>query len=91
MAVDWEIILKGGGLLVFGVLFVVLGLKGWHYRREERISLIEAAILKAAGEEQPLPFSRWDRIMAYVQPILFLIFGPLMVLGGLGILSLLGE
>ena len=88
---DWEIILKGLGLLLFGALFVALGLSGWRHRREERVSLIEAAILKARGEEEPLPFNRWDRMMAFVQPILMLIFGPLMILGGVAVLSLLGN
>lgn len=88
---DWEIILKGAGLLIFGLLFVVLGVSGWRHRREERISLIETAILKAGGEEEPLPLNRWDKAMAYIQPVLLLIFGPLMILGGIAVLSLLGE
>ena len=88
---EGEIILKGLGLLVFGMLFVALGLSGWRHRRQERVSLIEAAILKTGGDEEPLPFNRWDRIMAYVQPVLMLIFGPLMILGGIAVLSLLGE
>lgn len=62
-----------------------------RHRREERISLIEASILRAAGEEEPLPLSRWDRVMAYVQPVLMLIFGPLMILLGVAVLALLGE
>jgi hypothetical protein len=88
---DWEITVKGAGLLLFGLLFAWLGVTGWRQRREERISLIEAAILKAVGEDHPLPFNRWDRMMAYVLPILFLFFGPLMIFGGLAVLSLLGE
>ena len=88
---DWAVILKGLGLLIFGALFVWFGIDGWRHRREERISLIEAAILKAGKEDTPLPFNRWDRMMAYVQPVLMLIFGPLMLLFGMAILSLLGE
>ncbi len=88
---EGEIALKGLGLILFGLLFVWLGFDGWRHRRKERISLIEAAILKAGGEEEPLPLNRWDRVMAYVQPVLMLIFGPLMILGGLAVLSLLGE
>lgn len=87
----WEVILKGLGLLIFGALFVCLGIDGWRHRREERISLIEAAILKSGREDKPLPFNRWDRIIAYVHPALMLIFGPLMILFGIAILSLLGE
>ncbi|MEP1420967.1 MAG: hypothetical protein ABJK59_04265 [Erythrobacter sp.] len=88
---DGEIILKTSGLLVFGMLFTWMGVDGWRHRREERISLLEAAALKATGDEEPLPFNRWDRAMAYVQPVLLLIFGPLMILGGVAVLSLLGE
>lgn len=88
---DWEIVLKGTGLLIFGLLFLFLGLEGWRQRREERISLIEAAILKETNEDEPMPFNRWDRMMAYVQPVLLLIFGPLMVVGGLATLLMLGE
>ena len=78
-------ILKGIGVLVVGLLFVWLGIWGWRARRDERISLIEAAILKL-GEAGPLPLNRWDRAMAYVQPILILIFGPAMILLGLTLL-----
>ncbi len=88
---DWEIILKGFGLVIFGLLFLRLGLDGWKHRRAERISLIEAAILKAGGEDEPLPFNRWDRMMAYLQPVLMLVFGPLMIFGGIAVLSLLGD
>ncbi|WP_370032519.1 hypothetical protein [Qipengyuania mesophila] len=88
---DWEVILKGLGLVIFGLLFVLVGLDGWRHRRQERISAIEAAILRAGDDEEPLPLDRWDRTMAYVQPVLMLIFGPLMILGGVAILSLLGE
>ena len=88
---DWEIILKGCALLACGVLFIWFGIRSWRLRREESISLIEAAILKAGGADESLPPNRWDTIMAYVQPVLFLIFGPLMILGGVAVLSLLGE
>ena len=88
---EGEVILKGLGLLIFGALFVWFGIDGWRHRREERINLIEAAILKAGKQDKSLPFNRWDRMMAYVQPVLMLIFGPLMILGGVAVLTLLGE
>ena len=88
---EGAVILKGLGLLIFGALFIWFGIDGWRHRREERINLIEAAILKAGRGDKPLPFNRWDRMMAYVQPVLMLIFGPLMILFGIAILSLLGE
>ena len=87
---EGEIILKGIGLLACGILFLWFGILGWQRRREQRISIIEAAILTAADAE-PLPRTRWDRVMAYVQPVLLMIFGPLMIVGGIAILSLLGE
>lgn len=71
-------LLEGLLLLGAGLLFVWLGLYGWRVRREERISLIEAAILKA-GNAEPLPRSKWDRAMAYAQPILMLVFGSIMI------------
>jgi hypothetical protein len=88
--VEGEIILKGLGLIGLGLLFIWLGITGWRNRREKRISIIEAAILKATHAE-PQPSDRWDRMWAYVQPVLMLFFGPLMLLGGIAILSLLGE
>jgi len=88
--VEGEIILKGLGLVAVGLLFIWLGITGWRGRRDEHISILEAAILKASDAE-PLPRERWDRIWAYVQPVLMLVFGPLMLLSGIGVLSLLGE
>ena len=88
---EGAIILKGLGLIGFGVLFIYFGVEGWRNRRRERISLIEAAILKVGKHDEPLPFNRWDRMVAYVQPVLMLIFGPLMILLGVAILSLMGE
>ena len=82
---EGSIILKGVGLLFVGLLFVWLGVSGWKHRREERINIVEAAILKL-GDADPLPRNRWDRGMAYAQPVLMLIFGPVMIFLGLVIL-----
>ncbi|GGA06894.1 hypothetical protein GCM10010923_16060 [Blastomonas marina] len=83
---EGEVITKGFGLLVFGALFVWRGIDGWRHRREERITLIEAATLKIGGEDEPLPLNRWDRMMAYAQPVLMLLFGPAMIVLGFAIL-----
>ena len=83
---DWEVILKVFGLITFGTLFVWRGIDGWRHRREESINLIEAAILKVGGEDEPLPRNRWDRMMADVQPFLMLLFGPAMIFLGFVIL-----
>ena len=74
-------LLSGIGLLCVGLLFAALGFYGWKNRREERISLIEVAILKVADAD-PLPQNGWDRLAAYVQPVLLLILGPLMMFLG---------
>lgn len=87
---EGEIILKGLGLIGFGFLFIWLGITGWRSCRAERISVIEAVILNATDAE-PQPFGRWDRVWTYLQPVLQLNFGTLMLLGGIAILSLLGE
>jgi hypothetical protein len=88
--VEGEIILKGLGLIGFGLLFIWLGITGWRRRRDNRISMIEAAILNAAGAE-PLPLSRSGRAWAYPQPVLMLLFGPFMLFAGFAVLSMLGE
>lgn len=85
---EGAVILKAGGLLVFGALFIWLGILGWKHRSEDRISVIEAVLL---GDEEPLPFSRIDRALAYIQPFLFLFMGPMMVLGGVAIIATTGE
>ncbi len=83
---EGAVILKGLGLLLFGTLFVWLGIDGWRHRRKERISLIEAAVLKAGGAKEPLPHNRWDRMMAFVHPVLMILFGPAMIFLGCVIL-----
>jgi hypothetical protein len=74
-------LLNGIAFLAVGLFMVSLGIYGWRVRKEERISLIEAAILKA-GAGEPLPRNGWDRAMAYAQPILLMTFGvPTILLG----------
>ncbi len=77
--------LKGIALLFVGASFIWAGVSAWKDRREQRIGVLEAAILKV-GQAEPLPENRWDRAMAYVQPVLLLTFGPIMVFLGMVIL-----
>ncbi len=79
------------GLLLFGVFFCWAAISGWRYRHEESISLLEAGILKATGEE-PLPLNRFDRFLQKFQLVMMSLFGPPMVfLGGYGLLSEIGA
>ena len=76
-------------LLGFGSLFVGLAIHGLRTRNyEDGIPVIEAAILKVAGE-QPLPKGRWGTAWDHLQLWLMLIFGILGV--GLGALGLVME
>ncbi len=81
-------ILKTGGLLIFGALLILLGIRGWMHRGEDRISAIELVVL---GDQKPMPFTKVDRALAYIQPILFLILGPMMILSSAAILMTTGE
>ena len=77
-------------LLLFGVFFCWAAVVGWRHRHEDKISLLEAGILKASGEE-PLPLTRFDRLLQNFQLIVMTIFGPPMVfLGGYGLLTEIG-
>ena len=77
-------------LLLVGLLFTFLAIVGWRHRREERISLAEAAILKVTGQE-PLPITRFDRWLQIFQLIMMSIFGPtLIALGVLGVMTEVG-
>ncbi len=73
--------------LASGLLFCWLAVLGWRHRREERISLIEAAILKSTGTE-PLPLTRFDRGLQMFQMIMMTVFGPVMVVIGIAFVLL---
>ncbi len=78
------------GLSFLGLFFCWAAFMGWRYRNEESISLLEAGILKATGEE-PLPLTRVDRWLQKFQLVMMILFGPPMVLlGGYGIVSEIG-
>ena len=74
--------------LTFGAFLSWIAVVNWRHRREDKISLIEAAILKATGAE-PLPLTRFDRWLQWFQIIIASIFGPLLLL--LGVFGLLSE
>jgi hypothetical protein len=75
-------------VLGIGVLLSCLAVLGWRHRRQASISLLEAAILKATGEE-PLPLTRWDRWLQRFQLAMMSLFGPALVM--LGVLGLFDE
>ncbi|WP_370191352.1 hypothetical protein [Qipengyuania sp.] len=79
------------GLFLVGLLFCWLAFVGWRNRHAESISLLEAGILKATGDE-PLPLTRFDRWLQTFQLIMITLFGPSMLfLGGYGFLSEIGA
>jgi hypothetical protein len=75
-------------LLLVGLLFTSSAVVGWRHRKEEMISLAEAAILKVAGQE-PLPLTRFDRWLQKFQLLMMSILGPALI--ALGVAGLLTE
>ena len=71
-----------------GALLICVGWRHWRYRKEETLSLLEAAILKTTGVE-PLPRTRLDRFLTYLQAILGSLFGAFFLL--IGVLAVLNE
>ncbi len=67
----------GLGLLAAGLFFCWLAWRLWTYRDGGSISLLEAAILKATGEE-PLPRIKFDRWLHDLQMVMSAIFGVLL-------------
>ena len=59
-----------------------VGWSHWRYRKEETISLLEAAILKTTGAE-PLQKTRLDRFLTYIHAVLDFAFGALFLLVGI--------
>ncbi|AKM10882.1 hypothetical protein [Croceicoccus naphthovorans] len=74
-------------LLVVGLLFSWLAILGWRHRKDEMVSIAEAAILKTTGAE-PLPLTKFDRVLQRLQLVMISLFGPLLiVIGGYGLFS----
>ena len=73
---------------LFGGFLSWVAVMNWRHRHVEKISLIEAAILKTTGAE-PLPLTKFDRYLQWFQVIMATIFGPIMLF--LGIAMLIDE
>jgi hypothetical protein len=78
-------VVTGLVLLLVGLGFSSLAILGWRHRHDERISIIEAAILKTTGAE-PLPLTKFDRLLQLFQLVMMSLFGPLLTLVGLFLL-----
>ncbi|MFM5930128.1 MAG: hypothetical protein ACKOPQ_04390 [Novosphingobium sp.] len=77
-------------LTAAGVFFTWAAIMGWRHRREESVSLLEAAILKVTGAE-PLPISRFDRWLQRFHLVMTSIMGPsALVIGGYGLFREMG-
>jgi TRAP-type C4-dicarboxylate transport system permease small subunit len=71
-----------------GLLLVWVGWNHWRHRRQETVSVLEAAILKAADED-PLSPTRLDWFLKYLQAILGFTLGPIFFF--LGVIVILNE
>ena len=69
----------------FGTFLIWVVISYWRHRSEEKISLIEAVILNATGQE-PLPLNRFDKWLQIFQIIFAAILGPLMLIVGIALL-----
>ena len=74
--------------LLAGIFLFWIGLRSWKYRRQDTISAIELAILKATGEE-PLPSTKFDRSLKYGQAVFGFTLGPIFAF--LGVIVILNE
>ena len=74
--------------LAMGLLLLWVGWNHWQYRRQETISILEKAILDVFGE-QPLPRTKIDSLLKYLQAVLGFVIGSFFTL--LGILIIFNE
>ena len=72
--------------IVFGGFLTFIAILNWRHRREEKINLLEAAILKVTGEE-PLPLTRLDRILQTFHTNMASIFGPVLLFLGIATMA----
>lgn len=80
--------IAGFFILGLGCLLTFNGWQHWRLRKQETISLLEAAILRTTGVE-PSPRTRIDRLFTWVHAGLSLIMGPVFIV--VGIYGLLSE
>jgi hypothetical protein len=73
------------GLLI-GATLTHVGWRHWRYRKQQTISVLEAGLLKAANAE-PLPRTKIDRFLTYLQAILGCILGPFFLLCGIAVIA----
>ena len=78
----------GLGLLAAGLFFCWLAVRLWKHRDSGAISLLEAAILRATGEDS-LPHTKFDRWFHDFQMVMSALFGTLLV--GFSIYGLFEE
>jgi hypothetical protein len=77
-------------MIAFGGFLTWAAVMNWRHRGEEKISVLEAVILKTTGVA-PLPLTRLDRWLQKFHIAFATIFGPLLLLvGSYGLLSELG-
>jgi hypothetical protein len=78
---DWAVI-AAIFFSLFGGLLTWVAIINWRHRHEEKVNLLEAAILKTTGAE-PLPLTRFDRALQWFHIIMASIFGPIMLTLGI--------
>jgi hypothetical protein len=77
--------LGGVFFLGLGALLTWLGWRHWRFRGQDTITVLEAAILHATGEE-PLPRTKFDRVLGLLQAAFGLLLGPFFFACGLAVL-----
>ena len=72
-------------VFLFGGFLTAVAIMNWRHPHEEKISLLEGAVLKATGEE-PLPLTRFDKFLQWLQVITASILGPILLIAGIAAL-----
>jgi len=77
--------IAGIAYIAIGLLLTWVGWRHWRYRKEETVSILEATILKATGEE-PLPRTGVDRFLTRLQAVFGFVLGPFFFLIGTAVI-----